>query len=262
MSPYLLENENEYERLERQSRSEIWNFQEELEGMLLADGMHVLDAGCGSGVVGRHYAELHPGVEFYGCDASEIRVKQIEKLSKSMKNSQFTCQDIVSLDYSDEQFDRIICRYVLEHLPQSHVLKALKELSRCLKPGGKIYVVDIDGYLYNLYPRGPELSEFLEKSSKTGLVDILIGRKLTSYLDQANFINIHSRIQTTLIEEDLRKQEMILIEERLECAREMMIQILGGEKKFLALKNKIFETLKKPSSVLFYNKFIVTAEKR
>lgn len=42
--------------------------------------------------------------------------------------------DLLSLKYSDEQFDLLICNHVLEHISEDRV--AMKEIFRVLKPGG------------------------------------------------------------------------------------------------------------------------------
>jgi SAM-dependent methyltransferase len=43
--------------------------------------------------------------------------------------------DITQIDWEDDSFDLIICNHVLEHIPDDR--KAMKELYRVLKPGGK-----------------------------------------------------------------------------------------------------------------------------
>jgi len=46
--------------------------------------------------------------------------------------------DINELKFEDESFDAIVCWSILEHIPYPH--KAIGELRRVLKPGGKIWV--------------------------------------------------------------------------------------------------------------------------
>jgi ubiquinone/menaquinone biosynthesis C-methylase UbiE len=43
--------------------------------------------------------------------------------------------DITQIDWESDYFDLIICNHVLEHIPDDR--KAMKELYRVLKPGGK-----------------------------------------------------------------------------------------------------------------------------
>ena len=46
--------------------------------------------------------------------------------------------DITQLEIKDEQIDLILCYHILEHIPDD--LKAISELYRVLKPGGKIII--------------------------------------------------------------------------------------------------------------------------
>ena len=46
--------------------------------------------------------------------------------------------DIHDLPFENESFDAVVCISVLEHVP--HPIKAISELKRVLKPGGKIWV--------------------------------------------------------------------------------------------------------------------------
>jgi SAM-dependent methyltransferase len=54
--------------------------------------------------------------------------------------------DMQSLPYPDCEFDMIVCNHVLEHIPDD--AKAISEMHRILKPGGRAYVtVPIDSNL-------------------------------------------------------------------------------------------------------------------
>lgn len=58
------------------------------------------------------------------------------------KSNQITNQNLESLSFPDESFDLFITQDVLEHINEP--LKALKEIYRCLKPGGShIFTVPI-----------------------------------------------------------------------------------------------------------------------
>ncbi len=49
--------------------------------------------------------------------------------------------DITDIQYSDNSFDVILCSHVLEHIMDDH--KALSELFRVLKPGGRWTIIQV-----------------------------------------------------------------------------------------------------------------------
>jgi len=82
---------------------------------------HVLDAGCGEGILVDEYAAR---LDIVGVDAhfSSPRVRQ---------------GSILDLPFGPAAFDRILCLDVLEHLAYDHQTRAMTELYRVLKPGGE-----------------------------------------------------------------------------------------------------------------------------
>lgn len=64
--------------------------------------------------------------------------------------------DITDIDLPDGSYDMVICNHVLEHV--SDYGKALTEISRILKPGGKLIIS---------FPIDPALETVLEKDTKT-----------------------------------------------------------------------------------------------
>ena len=64
--------------------------------------------------------------------------------------------DITDIDLPDDSFDMVICNHVLEHV--SSYGKALSELHRVLKPGGKLIIS---------FPIDPSLDTVLEKDADT-----------------------------------------------------------------------------------------------
>lgn len=103
----------------------------------LSDSMKVLDAGCGRGIVANYLANK------YGCsiEAIDITSMLVEEArakagSLSLQNVNFSLMDYSNMGFSDDYFDAI---YTLETLCHSaDVSKALKEVHRVLKKGGKI----------------------------------------------------------------------------------------------------------------------------
>ena len=90
----------------------------------LAPGTHVLDAGCGEGVLVD---------EFHGRLA-------IEGLDPNYSSAHVTRGSLTQLPYGPATFDRALCLDVLEHLSFDDQPRALAELFRVVKPGGELLV--------------------------------------------------------------------------------------------------------------------------
>ena len=112
-----------------------------------AEGLSVLDAGCGPGVLS-HIVLNHGMHRVVAADISEkmIRIAR-QNLSPWSDRTRFICRDVTNLALPDAHFDLIVSRCVLWTLP--HPEQALKEWLRLLKPGGKIVL--IDGNWYRAY---------------------------------------------------------------------------------------------------------------
>lgn len=117
------------------------------------------------------------------------RVKSIQYISTDLSNDFIADHkyDITKIDCIDEQFDLIICYHILEHVIEDQ--KAIKELKRVLKPGGKILLQTPfkEGSLYENYGiTTPE--ERLLHFGQEDHVRIYSAEGLKSRLEQENLI--------------------------------------------------------------------------
>lgn len=87
-------------------------------------GMLVLDAGAGRSP----YRSLFKHARYEASDFAQLSTKYAPL--------DYVC-DITAIPVEDQRFDRVLFNQVLEHLPEPD--KALAELFRVLKPGGKIF---------------------------------------------------------------------------------------------------------------------------
>ncbi len=99
----------------------------------------VLDVGTGTGFVARTLAEM--GHEVTGVDVSEDMLEVARDLSlRRGLNVEFLIGDAENLEFDDESFDAVVCRYVVWTLPDPD--RAVREWTRVLRGGGKIVIVD------------------------------------------------------------------------------------------------------------------------
>jgi SAM-dependent methyltransferase len=107
----------------------------------------ILELACGSGRLTRHIAALLPAtVAFTATDLSNdmITVAQ-EKVSNDRVN--WAPADMLGLPFGDGSFDLIVCQFGIMLVPDQ--LKALSEIFRILKRGGKLMFSTWSDLSYN-----------------------------------------------------------------------------------------------------------------
>jgi SAM-dependent methyltransferase len=113
----------------------------------LAEGIRVLDAGCGSGRTLNRLAELFPKSRFVGMDFSQeaLRAARDEASARGLKNVQFEAADLGEFDRTaePESFD-FITTFDAVH-DQGKPLNLLKGIHRALEDDGVYLMQDIKG---------------------------------------------------------------------------------------------------------------------
>ena len=100
-----------------------------------------LDIGCGTGWAIGQAAKIIDGEgEFYGVDLSPKMIEKAKENFSDKNNFHFIEANSESIPLADNFFDIIICTNSFHHY--LHPDRAMKEIHRLLKPGGKIYILD------------------------------------------------------------------------------------------------------------------------
>ena len=97
-------------------------------------GKRVLDAGCGKGRFARVLLEEEPQAEIWGLDISEEMLRFVPEGIHTRAGS------LTELPFEDGYFDAAYATESLEHAVE--IEKAVAELCRVVKPGGRIVVID------------------------------------------------------------------------------------------------------------------------
>ena len=99
----------------------------------------ILDAGCGNGRYSRFLLRhADPDAVLTGFDLSPRMLDRARKRLASNRVSH-AMADLTRLPFADNQFDAVVCGWVLEHLPDPR--PGLRELARILRSGGRILVM-------------------------------------------------------------------------------------------------------------------------
>ncbi len=111
------------------------NISQELE---LTEGQKVLELGSGLGLLGQAIKkEVNGKLEYSGIELAYKSAK--ESKDKGLFGIQ---ADSTNLPFADNSFDALVSTDVLEHIPDSD--RAVEEIKRVLKPGGKAFLVIAD----------------------------------------------------------------------------------------------------------------------
>jgi ubiquinone/menaquinone biosynthesis C-methylase UbiE len=101
-------------------------------------GKRCLDAGCGSGRYSIAIA-LQGAAEVVGCDISESGLSTARERAAHLPVVRFEKGSVLALPFRDGEFDFVCCAGVLHHTES--ISRGLDELTRVLKPGGKIFLL-------------------------------------------------------------------------------------------------------------------------
>ncbi len=192
---YILEDQKEFQRLEKQSTPKDYSLESELEYLVVDDNKTLLDAGCGSGVLLRYLREHYRNrnLTLVGCDQSELRLQQAKKVC-GKHDIKFQQTELHNISFQESTFDIVTCRYVYEYFTDPfHVSN---EFFRILKSNGVLYLIDLDGIFFNFFTSNKILNNDLEFLHKKIGIDLFVGRKLPIFLKMSGFKNINWKITT------------------------------------------------------------------
>lgn len=189
----------------------------------LREGMLIAELGSGPGFITEKILEKFPNVSIIAVEIDPFFV-DFSRNYLSQKNF-YQCKvlqnSIMETGLIENSFDFAITRLVLEHLPDP--VKAVHEVYRILKPGGKAVFVDHDLEMHTMtYPHISELRELYDAYCQSRYAEggnPKIGRELPSILKKGGFskvdfeiISAHSEI---VGEEIFLKSEGVGIPSRL-----------------------------------------------
>lgn len=139
-------------------------------------GSKVLEVSFGTGYLMTQYASRF---ETFGIDYNKEMVKTARKnLLKKRLNANIVQGNVESLPYGDEYFDSLVNTMAFSGYPDGE--KAMSEMIRVLKPGGKLILIDIN-YPKNRNTVGMLMTRFW----------ILTGDIIRDMHELFNRLNIH-----------------------------------------------------------------------
>jgi SAM-dependent methyltransferase len=157
----------------------------------LADGVRMLDVGCGAGTITLGLASWLSGGHVIGVDPDgDFEPARRYAAEHEIGNVEFRTGDVYGLDFPSDRFDACLCHSTLETLDRP--LDALHEIRRVLKPGGVLGVACVEyGGLILAGPGTVLLRRFYDVRERLwqldGHADPYRGRELRGLVERAGF---------------------------------------------------------------------------
>jgi SAM-dependent methyltransferase len=140
-----------------------------VERLGLEEGAHVLDVGCGTGRLARWMGErLGPKGSIVGIDPLEERIDIARSHGGAMRFEVGQAEDLGA--FEDASFDAVCMSSVFHWV--SDKAKALAEIRRVLRPGGRLGVTTIPHELARTSTVALVLRSLLERPPYAGHVDL------------------------------------------------------------------------------------------
>ncbi len=114
-------------------------------GQYLPPAGAVLDIGCGFGLFSLYYASIAPGRLLRGLDLSGRRVAMARRAAARLGIDNVAYEQGDAREFEGD--GEVAAAYMLDiihHIPPATVRPLLRQLHRCLPPGGHLLVKDVD----------------------------------------------------------------------------------------------------------------------
>jgi SAM-dependent methyltransferase len=152
----------------------------------------VLDVGAGTGEFSARIAGAHPDAQVTGVELLPASVEYARQRHAGLApRVRFETGDAFHLAQSDDTYDLVVNRHMLQAVPQ--VERVLAELVRVVKPGGRVHVLAEDYSMLHMMsgPHDPDLfwRRVVEFAARTG-TDARVGRRVWSLLRAADLKDV------------------------------------------------------------------------
>src|SRR5262249_38413240 len=137
----------------------------------------LLDVGCGPGMIlGQLVRDFTPRIAF-GVEPNAEHATRARAVASVLR------ADGARMPFADASVDAVLLRFVLRHLPGRQ--QVLDEAVRGLRPGGHVFITEVDDDTFLLEPEPPgwrELRSALDESARRRGGDSTLGRRVRSLL--------------------------------------------------------------------------------
>lgn len=196
---YIMQHSDEPERI--RTKTSLLLIRHHLDWMGFKAGESMVDFGCATGEVVREACVQSDGGLIVGLDADPVMLESARRATPSTRFSnveyrQARIGGIGSTALTEASFDHAWSRFFLEY--QKDVVSIVREMSRVVKPGGKVNLIDLSGNCVWHFPLQEQLrnrlNEVLADLHTTGF-DPHVGAKLQQYARDAGLVDIRESVE-------------------------------------------------------------------
>lgn len=158
-----------------------------LQALAPRSAERIIDIGSGPGLMAVELAEVvGERGKVCGVDTSESMIAISNARRADRQWLEFRLSDATTLPYPAQSFDGAVCVQVLEYVKE--IGRALSELYRVLRPGGRAVIVDTDWDSIVWHGSDRVLMDRVLKAWDEHLYDPCLPRTLSSKLQAAGFL--------------------------------------------------------------------------
>ena len=154
-------------------------------------GEQIVDIGCGPGLLVHDLAAaVGDAGRIVGADSSAPMIELAENRCSQLSNVAFVESDATNLDIDDASADAVTCIQVLLYI--ADVEKALAEMHRVLKPGGRAIIMETDWRSAVLNSNDDVLTEKIIEAWDKAVPSPRLPVRLGPLLRGAGFTSVHA----------------------------------------------------------------------
>lgn len=159
----------------------------------------IIDIGCGAGGLSRKLAKIVTEGEVVGLDISEGYIKKLKQSierdrSGNYKNLEFRLASAEDIPYPDDYFDCAVSSASFSFWSKPE--KGLEEIGRVLKPGGKLYIVDV----YKEEPLSTTVGAKIFSRFSAYKTNFYSSQEFREFFERAGFTEVYQKeIMGTLV---------------------------------------------------------------
>ena len=153
----------------------------------------VLDVGCGTAEITERLAAKYPGATFVGIDLEGQHLERARaRCARFGERVRFELGDALALPFPDQQFDLVVCRHLLQAVPDAP--RVLAEIRRVLRAAGRAHLIAEDYGM--LWCEPTELGsdgfwQVIPSRCSAGYgTDLHVGRKMFTMLHDLQMVDI------------------------------------------------------------------------